>query len=515
MSGFVSLVGVGPGDPGLLTLRGRRAIASADTLLYDALVHPAILQHARADAEHLFAGKRGDEASTAQEEINHLLLLRASQGRRVARLKGGDALVFGRGAEEAEFLAAHGVAFEVIPGVSAALGATAYAGIPLTHREHASSVALVTSRERPGRPFDHAPLRAVARADTVVIFMGLRRLAADLAVLVESGRDPATPAAVISAGTHPEQVVVVGTLADLAARAAASSVRSPALVVVGAVVGLRQRLRWWDGPGLHGRRVLVARAADQARDTVDAFVDEGASVVEIPMIRLGEPSRPEALAAALRALADGGFDAVGFTSANAVRRTFDGLRALALDARALGRTRVVAVGPETARALVAAGITADAVASEHRGLALVDALAALPGLALTGCRVLLPRSEIASAALPDALAARGATVADVAAYRTLGPTDEARARLRATWRAGGLDVVLLTSGSTARGIAEALGDLLLPLPPGLVVASIGPATSEVARSLGMAVHVEAPVYTVDGLRDALRDHYRQGASARP
>lgn len=515
MPGFVSLVGVGPGDPGLLTLRGRRAIAGADTLLIDALVHPGVLRHARPDAERLFAGKRGDHDSTGQDEINHTLLLRASQGRRVARLKGGDALIFGRGAEEAEFLAAHGVAFEVIPGVSAALGATAYAGIPLTHREHASSVALVTSRERPGRASDRGPLRAVAGADTVVIFMGLKRLGADLAALVESGRDPRTRAAVISAGTHPEQVVVVGTLATLAARAAAAAVRSPALVVVGDVVGLRERLRWWDRPGLHGRRVLVARAAEQSHETADAFLDEGAAVVEIPMIRIADPARPEALDRALRRLAEGRYDVVAFTSVNGVTRTFAALRALGLDARALGRARVVAVGPETARALAAAGIVADAVAAEHRGLAVVDAIAALPGLALAGCAVLLPRAEAASPALPEALAARGAVVEDASAYRTLGPSDEDRDRLRAAWSAGALDAVLLTSGSTARGVADTLGDAMLPLPDGLVVASIGPATSEVARALGMAVHVEAAVYTVDGLRDALRDHYRQGAPAPP
>lgn len=515
MPGFVSLVGVGPGDPGLLTLRGRRAIANADTLLVDALVHPGVLRHARPDAELLFAGKRGDQSSTGQDEINHMLLLRASQGRRVARLKGGDALIFGRGAEEAEFLAAHGIGFEVIPGVSSALGATAYAGIPLTHREHSSSVALVTSREHPGRPADQGPLRAVAGADTIVIFMGLRRLATDLATLVESGRDPSTPAAIISAGTHPEQVVVTGTLADLPARASEAGVRSPALVVIGEVVGLRERLRWWDGPGLHGRRVLVARSVEQSAETSDAFVDEGASVVEIPMLRIGEPSRPEALSLALRSLAAGRYDVVAFTSANAVRRTFAALRSLGLDARAFGRARVVAVGPETARALSEWGLTADAMAAEHRGLAVVDAIASLPELSLAGCSVLLPRAEVASPALPEGLRARGATVDDVPAYRTLGPTDEDRDRLRMAWSTGGLDAVLLTSGSTARGIAETLGDALLPLPPGLVIASIGPSTSEVARALGMTVQVEASVYTVDGLRDALRDHYRQGAIAPP
>ena len=515
MPGFVSLVDVGPGDPGLLTLHGRRAIAAADTLIVDAHVHSGVLRHARTDAELVFVALEGHEAATDQDEVNQMLLLRAGQGRRVARLRGGDGLIFGKGAEEAEFLAEHGVAFEVIPGVSAALGATAYAGIPLTYGKKSSPVALVASFKNPDRPADPGPLRGVAGADAVVIFMGLDRLATDLATLIEDGRDPKTPAARIPSGTHPDQVVVVGTIATLATQVGEVGVTSPALVVIGEVVRLRERLRWWDGPGLHGRRVLVARAVEQSSETADAFADEGAVVVEVPMIRIADPSQPEALHRALQSLAAGRFDVVAFTSANAVSRTFAGLRALRLDARAFGRTRVVAVGPETARVLATEGIVADAVATTHRGLAVVDAIAALPGLALAGCSILLPRAEVAGAALPTGLAARGAHVEDIAAYRTLGPTESDRDRLRALWSSGGIDAVLLTSGSTARGIAETLGKGLLPMPSGLVVASIGPATSEVARALGMPVHVEASVYTVAGLRESLRDHYRQGAFAPP
>jgi uroporphyrinogen III methyltransferase/synthase len=514
MRGFVSLVGAGPGDPGLLTLRGRSAIARADTVLYDALIHPAILRHAPPHAEHLFVGKRGDESSTTQDEINHMLLLRASQGRRVARLKGGDALVFGRGAEEAEFLAAHGIAFEVVPGVSAALGATAYAGIPLTHRDHASSVALVTSREGPGKPADGPGLRAVAAADTIVIFMGLKRLAADMASLVASGRDPSTPAAVIAAGTHPEQRVVVGTVADIAAGVAAAAIRSPALVVVGDVVRVRERLRWWDGAGLHGKRVLVARAADQASATVEALVAEGAIPHEVPLIRFVGPTRPEGVAAAIDGLCVGAFDVVAFTSANGVAWTFDALRARGLDARALGRCAVVAVGPETERALQSWGVWPERVPRDHRGVAVADAISELRGGDLRGCRTLLARAEVAGDELPRRLREGGAAVSDVAVYRTEGPTEEDRARLRALWR-DGLDAVLLTSGSVARHLVEVLGDALRPIDPGVVLAAIGPSTADDARAAGLPVHVEAAEHTVDGLLAALRDHYRQGVTAPP
>ncbi len=514
MRGFVSLVGVGPGDPGLLTLRGRGAIARADTVLFDALVHPAVLRHARPEAERLFVGKRGDQASTTQDEINHTLLLRAGQGRRVARLKGGDALVFGRGAEEAEFLADHGVAFEVIPGVSAALGATAYAGIPLTHRDLASSVALVTSRERSGKTGD-SPLRSAAGADTVVIFMGLARLADDMAALVQSGRVAATPVAIISAGTHPEQRVVVGTIGDIVSKAAVAPVQSPALIVVGGVVGLRERLRWWDGPGLHGRRVLVARAPEQAEATVDALVAEGAVSVEVPMIRFAAPTHAAPVTAALEALAAGAFDVVAFTSVNGVERTFEALGNVRRDARVFGGCEVVAVGPETERALRERGIVADATPGDHHGAAVARSVARLRGDCLPGTRVLLARAEVAGDDLPGLLRAGGAVVSDVAVYRTVGPSEDDRERLRSLWSDGALDAVLLTSGSIARNLAESLEDRLDAADPRVVFASIGPSTSAAARAAGLPVHVEAREHTVDGLLDALRDHYRQGASAPP
>lgn len=514
MRGFVSLVGVGPGDPGLLTLRGRDAIARADTVLFDALVHPGVLRHARPDAEQLFVGKRGDRPSTSQDEINHVLLLRAGQGRRVARLKGGDALVFGRGAEEAEFLADHGVAFEIVPGVSAALGATTYAGIPLTHRELASSVALVTSRERPGKASQVSPLSAVAGADTVVVFMGLARLADDLATLVASGRAPSTPAAVISVGTHPEQRVITGTIADLAGRvAAAADLRSPALVVIGDVVTLRERLAWWDRPGLHGRRVLVARSAEQSPATADALVAEGAVALEVPLLRFEAPTNEAAVAAALDGLVGGRFDVTAFTSVNGVARAFDALLARGFDARALARCEVVAVGPETARALRERGIVADAVAVEHHGAALAEAIVTLRGDRAVGSRVLLARAEVAGDELPRRLRDAGATVTDLALYRTAGPGDDERQRVRALWPE--VDAVLLTSGSIARHLVEALDGALDPANSRVVFASIGPSTSAAARAAGLPVHVEAVEHTVDGLLAALRDHYRQGAPSPP
>ena len=486
----------------------RRVIAEADVVLHDALVHPAVLALARPDAEILFAGKRGDRASTTQDEINHTLLWRARQGRRVARLKGGDPFVFGRGAEEALFLAEHGVDFEIVPGVSAALGATAFAGIPLTHRDHASSVAFVTSRTGSDDPAGGAEaLRAVAHAGTLVIYMGLARIDEDLRTLVEAGRDPATPAAVISCGTHPEQVVVTGTLGNLAEQLRGRSVPSPAITVVGVVVGLRSSLRWWDRPGLCGRTVVIGRAADERRSASALLEREGAVPVEIAMIRLVAPTDAAPFDRSLGALADGAYDAVAFTSGNAVRAVFDALRARSRDARVFGRSRVVAVGPETAAALAAAGIVADAVPSEHRGAAVVASVDGLFVDGLAGRRVLLPRAEVAGADLPDGLRARGAVVDDVAVYRNAGPDAAAVSALRDLVARGGADAMLLTAGSVARNLVDALGHADA-LRVAKVFAAIGPSTAEAAAEAGIPVAVRASVYTVAGLVDALRDHFR-------
>lgn len=516
MQAKVSLVGVGPGDPGLLTLRGASAIARADTVLYDALVHPAVLRHARPDAELLFAGKRRGADSATQDEINHMILYRARQGRRVARLKGGDPMLFGRGAEECEFLAEHGVPFEIVPGVTAALGATAYAGIPLSHRERSSSIALVTATEHPGKVEGrHDWSRLADATQTLVLYMGLHRLADAMAALVANGRDPATPAAVIQSGTFPEQRTVVATVATLAQACEAAKIGAPALVVVGSVVSLRERLRWWDREPLFGRRVLVTRAREQSAGFVEALGDEGAAAVEFPVLRFEGPTDGAPLARAFEALAEGAYRAVAFTSQNGVARFFDGLDARGLDARAFGRAKVVAIGPATAAALKARGVRPDAVAKEFIGEGVARAVADLLGGEIMGARVLLARAEVARDALPAALRAMGAAVDVVAAYRTVAaPADEVEA-LRASLRAGELDAVTFTSSSTVTNLCDALGPDAPALLTRAVVASIGPVTSETARARGLTVAVEATEFTAAGLLDALRAHYERNLHPEP
>lgn len=508
MPGLVSLIGVGPGDPGLLTLRGQRAIARADTVLYDALIHPAVLSHARPDAERLWVGKRKGHDSPSQDEINHMLLLRAGQGRFVARLKGGDPLLFGRGAEEAEFLAQHGVAFEIVPGVTAALGASAYAGIPLSHRDLSSSVAFVTSTERTGKGGSaHDWTHLATATQTLVFYMGVHHLADDLATLVRHGRAAETPAAVIQWGTHPEQRVVTGTVGDLAARCAEAGIGAPALVIVGDVVSLRDSLRWWDRGPLFGRTVVITRAATQGDSMRGALLDEGAAPMDVPMLRFEAPSDPSVLDAALDRLCARGYDVAAFTSANGVERTFMALRAKGRDARAFGGAAVVAIGPATAASLVERGITPDAVAKEFIGESVAASIAALRGDAMAGTRVLLARAEVARDALPAALRAMGATVDVAPAYRTVAPSGDVVAPLREALAAGRVDAVTLTSSSTATHLCDALGADAPELLSHTAVASIGPVTSDTARARGLRVTIEARTYTVPGLLDALREHF--------
>lgn len=515
MTGLVSLVGVGPGDPGLLTLRGARAIARADCVLHDALVHPAVLRHARPDAELLFVGKRKGAESAAQEEINHLMLYRARQGRRVARLKGGDPLLFARGAEECEFLAGHGVPFEVIPGVTAALGATAYAGIPLSHRDLSSSIALVTASERTGKVRSaHDWSRLADATQTLVLYMGVHRLRDDLAALIAHGRHPDTPAAVIACGTLAEQRVLSATVATLADVCEAEGADAPALVVVGEVVGLRPRLRWWDTRPLCGRRVVVTRARAQSASMVDALLEDGAEAIEFPAIGFEPPGDAGPLARALDALALGDYAVVIFTSANGVERFFGALEDRRLDARAFGRAQVAAIGPATAEALRARGVRADLVAREFVGESLAREVIDALGRRAAGARALVARAEVARAALPDALEAAGLRVDVVPVYRTVpAPAGEITA-LREALASGRIDAVTFTSSSTVTHVCDALGADAAGLLARTAVASIGPVTSQTARARGLTVAVEAETFTTAGLLDALRRHF-ESATEKP
>lgn len=503
--GKVYLLGAGPGDPELITLRARRRLAEADLVLYDALVHPDLLEHARPEAERVFVGKRAGRVSERQADINHRMIEAALAGRVVARLKGGDPYLFGRGSEEAEALTAAGIEFEVVPGVPSPMAVTAYAGISLSHRDMASSVAYVTATESERKDESaHDWAKLATATQTLVIFMGVRKLESLMQLLMAHGRAPSCPAAVIQSASLPEQRTVVGTVADIAQRARDAGIGMPALTVVGEVVKLRDQLRWYDTQPLFGKRVLVTRAEAQAGSMTQALRDAGAVSVLAPAIRIVPPEDRAPLERALSQL--GGYAWLVFTSSNGVSAFFDALRAHDGDARKLGAARVAAIGPATAERLRDYGVSADVVPDEYRGEAVAAAISAEHGGRMQGVRVLLPRAAVARDALPEALRAAGAVVDVVPVYRTLPPSYGERAELRDAIERGSVDIATFTSTSTLDNTVEALGTDAASLLARVTVASIGPITTQAAQRHGVRVDVTATDYTVPGLIAALERH---------
>jgi len=484
----VYLVGAGPGDPGLMTARSLELIAHADVIVYDRLIPETALAGARADAELVYVGKEGGGPSVGQDEIERVLVERGSRGLSVVRLKGGDPFVFGRGGEEAEALRAAGVAFEVVPGVTAGVAAPAYAGIPVTHREAASAVAFVTGHEDPAKPESALDWAALAVfPGTVVVYMGVRQLASITARLIDGGRAPEEPAALVQRGTLPGQRAVLGTLATIAQDAEREGVRAPAVAVFGPVAALRERLAWLEARPLHGLRVAVTRARAQASAIAARLRGLGAAVLETPAIRI------EPLPGPAPELSR--YDLVCLTSPNGVDALFDRLRAAGRDARAFAAdARVAVIGPGTAHRLARFGVRADVVPERFVAEGLVEALGDAPVR-----HALVARAEEARDVLPDALRARGAEVDVLALYRTvvepLSPE-----------QLSGLadaDYVTFTSSSTVRNLFAAAGEALLGAERRPRLASIGPVTSATLREHGLEPDVEAERHDIEGLLDAL------------
>jgi uroporphyrinogen III methyltransferase/synthase len=481
-----------------MTARSLELIAAADSVFYDRLIPTGALSGARADAELVYVGKQPGVPSVPQEEIGARLIAAAREGRSVVRLKGGDPFVFGRGGEEGEALRAGGVEFEVVPGVTAGVAATAYAGIPVTHRDDASAVAFVTGHEDPEKGESALDWDALARfPGTLVFYMGVKRLAENAVALIAGGRDPEEPAAAIERGTWPGQRTVSATLGTIAAAVERESVKAPALIVVGAVAARREDLAWLERRPLHGRRVVVTRARAQASGLAATLRDLGAEVVELPAIRI-EP-RIDAEEVRTAAAAIGIYELVCLTSPNGVRLLFEAIAAADLDSRALAGVTVAAIGPGTARALAKRGVVADIVPERFVAEGLIEALGSVE---VEGSRVLVARAADARDVLPDALRERGAEVDVVALYETVreAPDEEAVAAAQAA------DYVTFTSSSTVDNLTVALGDRF---PPAARVVSIGPVTSDSARAAGLTVDVEAERHDVEGLLQALLEDAAQ------
>jgi uroporphyrinogen III methyltransferase/synthase len=503
--GKVYLLGAGPGDPELITVRALRALESADVVLYDALVHRDQLARCRPGAEKIFVGKRAGRPSARQDAINEQMLHHARRGRTVARLKAGDPFLFGRGSEEALFLQRHGIAFEVVPGVPSPLAATAYAGLSLTHRGLASSVAYITATESDDKErTSHDWTKLATATQTLVIFMGVRRLRTQMQLLMRHGRPAHTPVAVIQWASTPQQRTVVGTVGDVADRVEAAGVSMPALTIVGEVVRLREQLRWFDVRPLFGKRVLVTRAQAQASALARHLRDAGAMPVEVATIRIVPPQDPRPLREAAGRLAR--YDAVLLTSPSAVEHLFGALAALGRDARAFASTMVCAIGPHTTEVLAARGIAADLVPRSSGGEELVQTL--LATLAdRREARVLLPRARTLRDTIPDRLRAAGLTVDDVIAYDTLPADAEETERIRALLRDRDVDVVAFTSSATVEGLLAILGPDERHQLDGILKASIGADTSATAAARGLPMDLTATSPSAAALVDVLVRHF--------
>jgi len=492
--GHVYLVGAGPWDPGLLTLRGRALLERADVVVYDYLVNPEMLASLPPKVERRCVGGPADRLD--QAEINALLVELALEGRVVVRLKGGDPFVFGRGGEEADALVSAGVAFEVVPGVTAAIACAAYAGIPVTHRGFGSTLAFCTGHEATDKAESDVDYGALARMATVVFYMGARAMPHLARRLIDAGRAPTTPVALVRWATRPDQSTVETTLAACA-DGSAPAVEPPMIALVGDVVSLRRRIGWYERRPLHGRRVVVTRSAGQQGPLAERLRELGAEVVPFPTLDFAPPTDPSALASAVERLST--FDWVLLTSANGVDRVLDAVSAHGRDARAFGRARIACVGPATARRLAERGLVADLVPAEAVAESLFEALAAET---IAGRRFALFRAEVAREVLPERLRAAGAEVEVVAAYRTVAaPVDEA---IRSRIAAGDVDLVTFTASSTvqhflSRFSPEAQARLFAQVP----AVCIGPVTAQTARDAGFRVEAVADPYTVSGLLDAL------------
>jgi uroporphyrinogen III methyltransferase/synthase len=502
--GTVFLVGAGPGDPGLITVKGRALIREADVVVHDHLVAAQLLLEARPDAELIYVGKKGKDHTLEQHEINDLLVTKAREGKTIVRLKGGDPYVFGRGGEEAEELVASGIPFEVVPGVTSGVGAPAYAGIPVTHRDHASLVTFVTGHEDPTKEESSIDWEVLARTPgTLVFLMGVRNLPNISASLIKYGKPADTAAALIQRGTMPGQVSMVSTLGEIPRDAQRRGMKPPAVLVVGSVATLKETLGWYEKKPLFGKRVLITRSREQSRRMADLITDEGGDPVLFPTITIEPPADFGPLDDSIRRI--GTFDWVIFTSVNGVERFFERLLDLQEDVRATAGPRIAAIGPVTAASLGSRGLKVDLLATEFKAEGL---LAKLSQEEVAGKRFLIPRAEKARQILPEGIMKLGGEVEVVSAYRTGLPDDSDVKKVRDLLEEKRIDAITFTSSSTVSHFVQILGKTdLQTLLEGVVLASIGPITSRTIAENGLIVHVEASEYTVDGLLLALAQHF--------
>lgn len=493
-TGKVYLVGAGPGDPGLITVKGLNCIRKADVLIYDRLVNHYFLKYAPSVAELIYVGKLPDRHTLSQEKINHLLVEKAQKCLTVVRLKGGDPYVFGRGGEEAEFLAENQVPFEVVPGIVSAVAVPAYAGIPVTHRTLTSNFAVITGHEDPTKADSSIAWDKIATGlGTLIFLMGVGNLSFIVEKLLGNARSPQTPVALIRWGTRSDQDTLVGSLEDIVEKARVASFKSPAIIVVGEVVSLRKKLQWFETKPLFGCRIVVTRSREQASVLSEKIIELGGEPFEFPTINIAPPLDYSSIDTAIASIED--YSWIIFTSVNAVASFFDRLRYNNRDVRDLKGLRLAAIGPRTKESLEEKGLLVEYMPAEYRAEAILEHLT---GDLKTGEKVLLPRSDLARKIFPETLRAMGAVVDDAIVYRTLKGKGNIPL-LRQLLLDKMIHIVTFTSSSTVRNFTEMLGDDASTLLKGVTLASIGPITTKTAQDLGLDITLEADEYTIDGL----------------
>ena len=506
--GKVYLVGAGPGDPGLITLRGKYLLEHAEVVVYDYLANPKLLSYVPKNAEFIYAGKKGGGLHAfTQKDINRLLVEHAQRGKMVVRLKGGDPFIFGRGAEEIQELVSEGIDFEVVPGVTSATAAATYAGIPITHREYTASVAFVTGHEDPSKKISNISWEKLATgAGTIVIYMGIKTLPSITKKLIDHGRSPDTPVAVVRWASTPQQHTVVGTLATICEVVQQADIKPPALVIIGEVVKLRSTIDWFEKRPLFGKRIVVTRTRDQASDLVAKLEEHGAECLEYATIQIEPAQDYEVFDAAMTTIAQ--YQWILFTSLNAVTYFFQRLFHLGLDSRHLADAKIAAVGRATAEKLLQYGIKADLIPEQFTGEGLARALVQTQ---VEGNRILLPRAMRAAELLPETLTDAGATVTVAPVYRNVPPPG-LEDKLRLQLLNGTIDMVTFTSSSTVTNFLAMLKadskDELKKLFNKVQIAAIGPVTTATVAEHGLNVAVQPEKYTIADMVQSIVALYR-------
>ena len=511
MAGKVFLVGAGPGDPKLITLRGLECIARADVLIYDRLATNLLFEHAKDGVEYIYVGKAEGKHSVKQSDINQILVDKAKEDKIVTRLKGGDPLIFGRGGEEALTLFENGIDFEFVPGVSSGNAVPAYAGIPVTHRGMTSTVAYVTGHEDPSKPNTDIDWKSLVGIGTIIFYMGMRNLPKIVEQLTANGRNDQTPVAVIRWGTTPQQQTVIGTLSDIVQRVTEVELKAPCIIIVGEVVSLREKLCWYEKKPLFGKRILVTRAKEQAGAFTDLLADLGGQAIEIPTIKIADPDSFDALDRALERLENGpGYDWIIFTSANGVEYFIERMKNLDKDIRILAGSKIAVIGPATARAVKKLLMNIEIMPKEFVAEGLIDEF---DREGVEGKSILIPRAKVARNILPDTLRQMGAEVDVAEAYQTVLDNDAAL-RIKELLAEGIIDIATFTSPSTIDNFAKLVGSDLQRLIDGLAIAVIGPVTADAVKKLGLNVDIVAGEYTIPGLVEAIVEYAGAKAPAK-